>query len=254
MTKKSKLTAKDPRTYKERFYRQILDISQLLACECKVRETDLHILASQDVSSEAHHLVVQFRNHLERYISKHPQFLTALDPLPLDPLAPPIVKNMQKVAHASHVGPMAAVAGAIAEFVGLQLLVSGVSEIIIENGGDIFIARQKDCRVLLFAGSSPLSNRIGIKVPFGKMPLGVCTSSGTVGHSLSFGRADAVTVVAKSTGLADAAATSICNKISDVSDIARGLDFGQKIPGILGILIVCGKNLGAWGEIELIRV
>lgn len=206
------------------------------------------------MSVEAHHLVHQYRNQLEQYIAKNPHFIKSLEPLPTDVLAPAIIKEMQKAAMATGVGPMAAVAGAIAEFVGRELLKNGIEEIAIENGGDVFIMRKSDCRVSIFSGRSPLSNRIGIKISCASMPLGVCTSSGTVGHSFSFGNADSVTVVSQSTCLADAAATSICNKISRPSDIGSALDYAKKIKGLRGVVIVSGEHLGAWGSLELIQL
>jgi ApbE superfamily uncharacterized protein (UPF0280 family) len=150
---------------------------------------------------------------------------------------------------------MAAVAGAIAEFVGLGLRNRGVEEIIVENGGDIFLARNRQCTVAVFAGESPLSNTIGIVIEAGRMPCGVCCSSGSVGHSLSFGNADAVVVVAASTSLADAAATRIGNDVTNKPDtLQRALDKSRHIDGIEGVLIVQGERLGAWGAIELQRL
>ena len=93
---------------------------------------------------------------------------------------------------------MAAVAGGIAECVGQGLLDAGHKEIIVENGGDLFLSRSVALTVSIFAGQSPLSNRLGLNIVPEQMPLGICTSSGTVGHSLSFGLADSVTVVADS--------------------------------------------------------
>ena len=133
-------------------------------CQVCVRETDLLILADRDVSKQASHLVMQYRSHLENYISRHVEFLSSLVPLASDALAPPIVKEMLRAASLTGVGPMAAVAGAIAEFVGRDLLQTATQQIIIENGGDIFMARQQDSLAAIFAGTSPLSNKIAIKI------------------------------------------------------------------------------------------
>ena len=150
---------------------------------------------------------------------------------------------------------MAAVAGAIAEGVGRLLLSGGVDELIVENGGDIFLSRNSCSSVAVFAGESPLSSRIGILVEADRMPCGVCCSSGSVGHSLSFGNADAVVVVASSTALADAAATRIGNEVTDQrGSIDQALRVARNIRGISGVLIVQGERLGAWGAIELERL
>ena len=148
---------------------------------------------------------------------------------------------------------MAAVAGVIAEFVGLGLLErQGVSEIVVENGGDIFLQRRVAVTVAIFAGPSPLSNTIGLRLRAEQTPLGICTSSATVGHSISLGRADAVTVLAGSTALADAVATRIGNETKNDRDINQALALAATITGVRGVLIIKGKNLGVWGDLELV--
>ena len=124
-------------------------------------------------------------------------------------------------------------------------------EVIVENGGDIFLAVKHDRTIGLYAGDSPLTGRLGLEIRAADTPLGVCTSSGTVGHSLSFGKADAVVVVSKSTALADAAATAVGNRVKQAADIDAALKVGQKIEGVLGIVIVIGKDIGAWGDVTL---
>jgi ApbE superfamily uncharacterized protein (UPF0280 family) len=157
---------------------------------------------------------------------------------------------MMTAAIRSNVGPMAAVAGAIAEHVGRDLLKDSAN-IIIENGGDIFMNCQHDARVGIYAGSSPLCDKVALIVRAKEMPMGICTSSGTIGHSLSFGIADAVCVKAKSATLADAAATSICNMIKSKADIQRVLRDGMKIENVLGIIVIIDDQLGVIGDIEL---
>jgi hypothetical protein len=158
---------------------------------------------------------------------------------------------MIKAALAANVGPMASVAGAISEYVANDLL--NISQnVIVENGGDIFLKTLREVRVGIFAGNSPLTYKINLLLKPAQMPLGVCTSSGTVGHSLSFGKADAVCVVSKSSTLADAAATAIGNLVKGKGDIRAALEEGIKIEGILGALIIIGEHFGVIGDIELI--
>ncbi len=248
-------TRKSPLSYVNRDYRDRLNTEDLTSTLVSVGQTDLQILAERNLTEEATHLIVQYRNQLERYISCNPLFLKALAPFPHDPLAPPIVKEMIAAGKEAGVGPMAAVAGALAGYVGRDLLAEhGCREIIVENGGDIYLKRNRDCCAAIFAGSSGLSNRLGIRIVKEKMPLGVCTSSGTVGHSLSLGQADSVTVLSPSISLADAAATRIANEILEVGDIGRGLELGKSLSGLTGITIVIGQNIGAWGDIELIQL
>lgn len=260
-SKKSMKTAhrpKKPESYRSRSYRQFHDQTDLIAVQVQIQETDLHILASRDVKERATELVLQYRLQIENYIVKHPLFLATLDPLPLDFLAPPLIREMLVAGQKAGVGPMAAVAGAIAEFVGKTLAAEGVSEIIVENGGDIYMQRDRECSVAIFAGQSPLSRKVGLRLPTALMPVGVCTSSGTVGHSLSFGKADAAVVVARSTALADAVATRIGNEVDlglgAKKAVERALARAGEIAGIEGAVVICGDVLGAFGSIELVRL
>ncbi len=173
-------------------------------------------------------------------------------PLPPTEDSPLIVRAMADAGVKAGVGPMAAVAGAIAEFVGKELLpFSG--ELIIENGGDIFMACTSPRVVGIYAGSSPLSGLLGIEIQPQETPLGVCTSSGTVGHSLSLGKADAVVIISPSAALADAAATAVGNTVKTIDDITAGLEQAQKINGITGVLIIKGDKMGTWGKVKLCR-
>lgn len=237
-------------SYEPRTYRHWVKSGGLVSFGVTVRETDLYISAVTNLRAKALRLVVKHRAALERYIERHPLFLTSLRPVPAAGDAPRIVKEMCRAADIAGVGPMAAVAGAIAEFVGSELLPFS-PEIIIENGGDIYLKSTKERVVGVYAGRSPLSGRIGIVVSGEDTPLGVCTSSGTVGHSLSFGQADAVIVISPSTALADAAATAIGNRIAQSTDIPRGLEFARSISGLDGVLIIKDDDLGAWGKVRI---
>ena len=218
-----------------------------------VKETDLYILAQGVLEPEAREAIIQLRQQLEAYINANPQFQTSLVPLPADPRAPLIVKEMLSAAQQAGVGPMAGVAGAMAAFVGAALL-AFTPEVVVENGGDIFLKTGFERTIGIFAGKSPLSMQVGIRVPVEKQPLGVCTSSATVGPSLSLGRADAVCVISPSATLADAAATALGNMVQGKGDIERVLEAGQKIPGVEGVVIIVDDGLGAWGGYELVKL
>jgi hypothetical protein len=252
LTSKRKIS---PASYRERNYRKVSDGAGLLSCQVTVRETDLQILAAVDVREAATNLVIQCRTQLENYIVRRPGFLEALSPLSDDPTTTPMVREMLRAGIAAEVGPMAAVAGVIAEYVGRGLLqLDGCDEVVVENGGDIFMQRRQDCTAAIFAGESPLSYRVGIRIAAQDMPLGICTSSGTVGHSLSLGKADSVTVLARSTALADAAATRLGNEVARGGDLGPALRRAAMIPGLSGVAIGIGEELGAWGQVELVKI
>jgi ApbE superfamily uncharacterized protein (UPF0280 family) len=222
----------------------------LVGFRVAVKETDLWVLATRDFSPEVRELVIQERQQLEAYIAGHLGFLTTLAPWPADPYAPPVAREMIEAAAAAGVGPMAAVAGTLAARVGRQLTLLS-PEVIVENGGDIFLAITEPATVALFAGASPLSHRVGLSIDPSLSPLGVCTSSATVGHSLSLGRADAACVLAQSTALADAAATALGNRVQGPDSIAPALAWVATLPDLLGAVVILGEKLGAWGRVEL---
>ncbi|MBN1364144.1 MAG: UPF0280 family protein [Syntrophaceae bacterium] len=235
----------------ERTYRSLINKDNLISYNVKISESDLLISSDTNLSDKALKFLVNHRNSLETYIKNHPDFRTSLLPLPEDNLAPSIIRDMLIKSSICGVGPMAGVAGAIAEFVGYDLL-NHTENIIIENGGDIFIKSKDKLIVSVYAGESPLSYKVNFIVKPEKTPLGICTSSATVGPSLSFGKADAVCVISKSATLADAAASAIGNKVKGKQNIKTALDYGIKITGITGIIIICDEEMGAVGEVEFI--
>lgn len=236
--------------YQPRVYRHWIEGQDLVSCNVAIKETDLYIRAATNLEKKAQRIVLKYREQLEQYIAKHPDFQTSLKPLPLPSNAPKIVKDMLVAGQQANVGPMAAVAGAIAENVGRELL-KFTPEIIVENGGDIFLKITQKRVVGIYAGESPVTGKLGIEINPKETPLGICTSSGTVGHSLSFGKADAVVVVAASATLADAAATAICNEVKNPGDINRAIEIGKNIAGLKGIVIIMASNIGVWGDIKL---
>jgi ApbE superfamily uncharacterized protein (UPF0280 family) len=230
----------------------------LTAFAVRVEESDLHILASSDVREMARERLLFYRQQLESYIQRRPEFLTSLVPIEGDALAPAIVRDMLAAASLAEVGPMAAVAGAVAEYVGRDLLASATKEVVVENGGDLFLARCQETVVEIFAADSPHSGRVGVKISAETMPVGLCTSSATIGHSLSFGTADAATVLADSAAIADAAATRLGNMILPERGrdcgIAVALETVLAIEGVRGALVICGKLLGVAGGVELVSL
>jgi ApbE superfamily uncharacterized protein (UPF0280 family) len=237
----------------DRIYRRLHRGADLTYFQVKVEQTDLHIGACRDLTDEARALVIQCRGVLTDWIRAHEDFLTSLTPLDMPDNAPPLIASMYRAARAAGVGPMAAVAGAVAQAVGVGLTAHS-PDVIVENGGDIYIAGDRDRTVGLYAGHSPLSEQVGVTIKAGQMPIGVCTSSGTVGHSLSLGRADAAMVLALDAALSDAAATAAANRVREPEDIQQALRFVSGIPGVVGALIVKDDQLGAWGAVKLCRL
>lgn len=222
----------------------------------QIRESDLAIGVDKKSYTDSllplcRKELARLRGELEDYIACDPDFRTTLMPVQLLPAAPPIVQGMADAARLCNVGPMAAVAGAIAQGIG-EKLKGWVQELIVENGGDVFMYTCKERTIAIFAGQSRFSQRLGIKINPEESPLGVCTSSGTVGPSLSFGIADAVLIKSPSAALADAAASRAGNLVKSAGDVQRAIDAVRNIPGITGTLIIKDETLAAWGNIELV--
>ncbi|NQT30361.1 MAG: UPF0280 family protein [Candidatus Saganbacteria bacterium] len=239
--------------YEERTYRNLVKANNLTKFEIVEKETDLLILADKNLHDEALAATQKYRGEIENYIAADPHFANTLSPLRVKYDAPPIIKAMAQASRKVKVGPMATVAGAMAEFVGKELLALA-DEIIVENGGDLFLKINQTRKVGIYAGNSPFSQKIALEIEARDTPFSVCTSSGTVGHSFSFGKADAVVVIAKSACLADAAATAIGNEVKDIPDIDRGLKLAKKINGLDGVLIIKDDQMGALGRVKIVPV
>ena len=242
--------------YAERFYRQSYRQSDLIHFRAAVAETDLDIgvrkgLYTDELAAYAEKIVRDVRLPLEAYISRDPGFLSALTPYRLMPDAPKIALTMAEAARKANVGPMAAVAGAIAEAVG-KSLARFSRDVIVENGGDIYLRSGAVRRVGIFAGESALSGRVALEIRPEETPLGICTSSGKVGPSLSFGKADAVVILARSCALADAAATACGNIVQTADDLEKALDVAAGIDGVRGAVIIIGDRLAARGKVKLV--
>lgn len=240
--------------FQRRFYRDWVSAPDLYLTHIVAKETDLQILANKPLDKDSVEEKIRlYRWDIEDYIDKDRRFLTALKPLEADLTAPLIVKEMAAQAKKANVGPMAAVAGAIAEFLGKDLLKSGYKDIIIENGGDIFLKTRKVRTIGIYAGKLRLWRGLKLRIKPEDTPVGICTSSGTVGHSLSFGCADSATILSKSTILADAVATATCNLVKSKQDLPAAINFAKSIGGISGAVIILKNNLISWGKIEFSR-
>jgi len=237
--------------YQFRFYRDNLEAEGLYTLKVTVKESDLLILSDKELNqSKIEEKLLRYRWEIEEYIEKDRRFLTALKPIAVELNAAKIVKRMAKAAFKAQVGPMAAVAGAVAEFLGQDLLRMGCGEIIVENGGDIFIKTKRIRKVGIYSGKSHSWQGLKLKIHPRQTPCGICTSSGTVGYSLSFGQADAAVILARDAALADAVATATANRVQTKEDLASALRFARSIPGIEGVVIIIQDNLVSWGKVE----
>ncbi len=244
-------------SYEPRLYRKTNSRPGLRYFSVEYLETDLWIGVDEktffpELPAELLDAVRELRHSLDRYGARQPSFLTSFSPVGLLPDAPPLAHVMAEAAFRADVGPMAAVAGAFAQEIGELLLRRyWAREVIVENGGDIFLNTRSDAMVGIFAGKSPLSQKLALRIPTRLMPLGVCTSAGTVGPSVSLGNTDATVTLAASTALADACASNLGNRVKTAADVEPALAAARELPGLLGCVIILGEQLGAWGDVEL---
>lgn len=220
------------------------------------RQSDLWIAVDKGspdkMAARTERFLARLRKQLDDYLGRDPDYLHALTPYLPQSDAPPLLHEMAVAAATAGIGPMSAVAGAFARETGRMLRREfGVGEVLVENGGDIYADVRRPLDVALFAGESPLSERIGLHIPPQHAPLGICTSSGTVGPSLSFGRADAVMIVCRDALLADSYATALANCIRTEADVGAVVEQACGLAGILGAMAVKAERLAVGGQFEL---
>lgn len=237
----------DIAAYRSRYH--ATGLKRVSICE---EQSNLVVATTNDARTTAHSSLLANRRALKSHIGQNPEFLTSLVPVLLEQPSnhPEIVRRMAEASTKTGVGPMAAVAGAIADMVG-RSLVGDNDEVIVENGGDIFCKVTKKRVVGIYAENSPMSIRLGIVVYPEYGSQGICTSAGTSGGSLSFGKADACCIVAESAALADATATAAGNLVKSSTEIDAALEFATSINGVHGGIIITQDRVGARGDIEV---
>jgi ApbE superfamily uncharacterized protein (UPF0280 family) len=219
----------------------------------QLKETQCTVIADKPEGIQtAKDSIKRHRRSLEAYIKTNPNFLETLEPVPV-PTAPLVAKLMAEAAEKADVGPMAAVAGVLADLAVRDMLRAGCKVAVVENGGEISAMANVPIDVAVAAGDEPLSKRFGFRLT--EFPIGVATSSGRFSHALSFGDAEAATVFCKNAGLADAAATAVCNVVKGEdcqAAIQKGINKALSIQGVEGVLIIYKGFTGTAGKIPKI--
>ena len=237
--------------YVLRFYRDWVKRDDLTTFEVKLHQTDLSVRAHSDLTGETLRLVRRLRADIETYADEHPGFLEAMTAWEDDASAPPVVREMIRTTACYGVGPMAAVAGAVAEAAGRRLL-EYTPEVIVENGGDVFLQMNRPVRLMLYSGEeSPFGGRLVLKIDAPGQPRAACTSSAFIGPSLSRGWTDAVLIIADNAALADAAATAIGNRVKSPEDVHTALEEEKRRGLLRGVVITIGETFGAFGDVQL---
>ncbi|MDY6931537.1 MAG: UPF0280 family protein [Halobacteriota archaeon] len=215
----------------------------------QIKETVVSIIAEEEFVLPARETIVYHRRELENFIAEDPFFKITLEPYPERKDAPKIVRRMIDASSKVGIGPMSAVAGTISQLAVEAMIDAGATYAIVDNGGDIALINDKEVLVGIYAGKI---NDFALKVKPRDSILGICTSSGKIGPSISFGNSDAVTVVSDNTSLADSAATAIGNLVTDGDSIDEVIHNFSDIDGINGLLIICDGRIGTWGDLPSI--
>ncbi len=218
-----------------------------------LKETQCTIISDQQKAIQtAKQSIERNRRKLEIYIKSNPKFLYSLKPLPI-PGKPKVAGLMAQAAQAAGVGPMAAVAGAMADLAVTDMARKHAEVAVVEDGGEISAQSNIPIDVVVAAGDEPLSRRFGFRLT--EFPVGVATSSGRFSHALSFGDAEAAIVFCKNATLADAAATAVGNAVKGLdakAAIKEGISRGLSIEGVEGVMIIYKGQVGTAGKIPQI--
>ena len=233
----------------ERYYRSVCH-SHLKSYEITYKESNLFIEACEDSQLEAFEILRRSRKELESYISYNNEFFRSLEPIKNDKRAPILVQRMIEASHKAGVGPMACVAGAIADVIG-RFLLKRCDECVVENGGDIFLKLNQKPIIGIVTNNRYFKDKLSIEINKSNFAYGICSSSATIGPSLSQGSADLSLIVSHDVLLSDALATASANIIKNETDLNSAVDFVRG-KDIIGCLFIKDKSLAVWGDLKII--
>ncbi|MBN2681200.1 MAG: UPF0280 family protein [Bacteroidales bacterium] len=243
--------------YEPRVYRNQMNTGRFTSFVLSIKESDLWIGCDsasfkKEMADYASTYILNLRKSLESHIESNPEFQNSLKPIENSLNFSKIAREMIIAGNKAGIGPMSAVAGAFSQYIGLALIETfGCRELVVENGGDLFISVEKELTISVYAGKSPLSEKIAIVIPQNFGNIGVCTSSGTVGHSFSYGTADALMIACRNTLLADAYATAFANLVKHENDVETVINSIKSHPEILSAVVIKGKKMAVCGGLEL---
>ncbi len=233
-------------------YRQNLRLRHRYSWQISYRYTELFISSDSSLEDRIKSLLEEIYSQLDYCIECDPSFEKSLSPVQIKPYFPEPIKNMCRLSAIFNVGPMAAVAGTVNDFLASGLEKYCENELFIENGGDLYIRSGRSVNIGVYVKNGFFKDSITLQVEPKDMPCGICASSGTFGHSLSFGKCDLAVVLSDTSTGSDAAATAVANSINSADDIKKSLNYFKKLSPVKGLLIVKEDRIGIWGKIKLV--
>jgi ApbE superfamily uncharacterized protein (UPF0280 family) len=232
----------------KRFYRNCNDTGRWKSFRIKIDTSDIYFRSKYDLSTRADTIVRSLREDILSHIDRQESFQYSFEPVERLEGCPEIVELMYAASEKAGVGPMAAVAGAVAQAAG-RLLAENTEELIVENGGDIWMKVKSPALVSIYPGGHNFGG-VAVKIYPERTPCGICTSSGRIGPSFSFGKADAATVISPDAVLSDAIATGVCNRVGKELDMQAAASYAIGC-GASGVVIIFRDRMVVQGDVEL---
>ncbi len=232
-------------------YRSLVNFKNKYCYRLLFQYSDLFVISDIDIYRLLGPTLMMFYDMIGKVIEENPLFKKSLKPVKPQKKYPHIIKKMCEASIVFDVGPMASVAGALCDYMARELKDS-CKTLIIENGGDIYIKEKRNIKISLSLNNKYFNNLL-LEIDKTSLPAGICASSGTIGHSLSFGTSDLVAVTARSAVTADAAATAIANTIKSKEDIKESIDQYKSFKAIDAIVSIKDDIIGIWGKVKIIK-
>ena len=227
----------------------------VMKCHFEVGETAVTVISEEEYVAAAEHAIFEARERILRKISEDPFFLTTYDPYPVSDDDDELIKRMCQASELAGVGPMAGVAGAVAVFAVERMVEEGADYAIVENGGDIAMKIDRDITVGVFQDDEKFRD-LAFRIPKRDGIFGICSSSGKIGPSVSFGSSGISTVFSDDVILADACATALGNMIrdGDGKEMSKALETIGRIEGVDGCAAISNGLYAVFGKVpELVR-
>jgi uncharacterized protein len=229
--------------YERKNYRNRISFAQAVSFEVEVRETKLHIQADSDLGARAKDSVFRYRYQIEEYLRQHPAFRETTSPIQIFAVAPEIVRYTDLSSRVTGVAPMTCISGAIADFVGRDLG-SETHNIIVSSGGDAYVKCSFPLEICLYAEGSPLHEKLVVKLPALKLPVGVSTY--VPGRGIH-----AVTVISRSACWASAFARDMGERLLKGDRLGAVLDRAETYTDVGGVVLIAGSRVVVGGDMIL---
>ena len=224
------------------------DMSEFVLAKVEIEETAATIAAARDYIEPAVTAIKAARAEIERKIRRDDFFLTTLEPYSPGDDDGRVIHRMCEASNMAGVGPMATVAGTIAQEAMEAMASEGCTHGWVDNGGDIALLLESAGTVEIFSEPDSRS-ACALELEPTDTIIGICTSSGRLGHSISLGNSDAAVAIADNAILADALATAIGNRVAGADSLKTCFDPFKEIKGFIAGLAMIDGSVSIHGRL-----